>query len=419
MPTSPALRARTGELWHRWGGKVLRYATGSVVAAICSETAFVIMYGAVGATTTWATVIGWLAGALPNYWLNRSWTWRLRGRPRFVDEVLPYVAIILVTLVTAVVATNQVDRWLAGSSLGHPVKVALVSATFLAVYGVMFLLRFFLLDRLFARVGHHTADAAEPTDEHTPIQDEDAAMTADEGSGAFQLATGRDLEDSSGANQANYRAYQYELISEHCGPTVLEVGAGLGEFASQFTGLRRHVVTDVDPEAVRLMAQRFSDRPEVEARQLDLAHGPYDVQPSVSTVVAINVLEHIEADSDALRSLAGIVEPGGRIVLWVPGYQQLYGDFDRRVGHVRRYTPTTLRAAIVGAGLRPGAVRPVNLLGGMAWWLAVKRGGVGSPKPGLLRVYDKVVVPTTRFVERRVTPPFGQSVLGVAHVPAS
>ncbi len=244
-------------------------------------------------------------------------------------------------------------------------------------------------------------------------------MTDTEGSGAFHLATGRRLEDFSGADQANYRAYQYELISQHCGRSVLEVGAGLGEFASQFSGLSRHVVTDVDPEAVQLMAERFADRPEVEARQLDLAHGPYDVQPRVSTVVAINVLEHIEADSDALRSLAAIVEPGGSIVLWVPAYQQLYGDFDRRVGHVRRYTPATLRSAIVGAGLTPGEVKPVNLLGGVAWWLAVKRGGVGSPKPGLLRVYDKIVVPTTRFMERRVTPPFGQSVLGVAHVPSA
>ena len=47
----------------------------------------------------------------------------------------------------------------------------------------------------------------------------------------------------------------------------------------------------------------------------------------------------------------------------------------------------------------------------------VRRGGVGSQRPRLVRIYDRFVVPTTRFVERRVTPPFGQSVLGVATVP--
>jgi SAM-dependent methyltransferase len=239
----------------------------------------------------------------------------------------------------------------------------------------------------------------------------------DAGTGSFSQATGRGLEDSSGANQRRYRAFQLEMIQPYCGSSVLEVGAGLGEFAAQFRGLQRHVVTDVDPAAVASMAARFADRPEVEARQLDLTGGAIEIGDPVSAVVAINVLEHVEADSDALRSLASMVEPGGRIVLWVPGYMQLYGDFDRAVGHVRRYTPDTLRAAIVSAGLAPEVVRPVNLLGGIAWWLTVRRGGVGAPRAGLVRTYDRFVVPVTRAVERRMVPPFGQSVLGVAVVP--
>jgi SAM-dependent methyltransferase len=239
----------------------------------------------------------------------------------------------------------------------------------------------------------------------------------DAGAGSFSQATGRSMEDSSGADQRRYRAFQLELIAPHCGDSVLEVGAGLGEFASQLTGLRRHVVTDVDPGAVAAMAERFSDRPEVEARTLDLADGAIDVGTPLASVVAINVLEHIDDDTSALRSLATMVEPGGRIVLWVPGYMQLYGDFDRAVGHVRRYTPRTLTAVITAAGLTPELVRPVNLLGGVAWWLTVRRGGVGTPKPSLVRTYDRFVVPLTRLVERRVVPPFGQSVLGVAVVP--
>jgi len=238
-----------------------------------------------------------------------------------------------------------------------------------------------------------------------------------DGSGAFSQATGRSLEDTSGANQVRYRAFQFELIEPHCGESVLEVGAGLGEFASQFAGLRRHVVTDVDADAVAAMAQRFADRPEVEALRFDLTEGAIDIGEPVSSVVAINVLEHIEDDAEALRTLASLVGPGGRIVLFVPGYQQLYGEFDRLVGHVRRYTPETLEAAIVAAGLTPQLVKPVNLLGGIAWWATVRRGGVGRPNPKLVRIYDKTVVPVTRFLEKRWVPPFGQSVLAVAVVP--
>src|ERR1700742_3263927 len=81
-------------------------------------------------------------------------------------------------------------------------------------------------------------------------------------SGAFAEATGRSLE--GGSDQPRYRRYQFDLIAPHCGRSVLEVGAGLGEFAAQFTGLERLVLTDVDPGAVEVMTRTFADRPEVE-----------------------------------------------------------------------------------------------------------------------------------------------------------
>ena len=87
-------------------------------------------------------------------------------------------------------------------------------------------------------------------------------------SGAFAEATGRSLEGTS--HQPRYRRYQFDLISPHCGESVLEVGAGLGEFAAQFRSLRRLVLTDVDPGAVGVMSRTFADRPEVEVRQFDV-----------------------------------------------------------------------------------------------------------------------------------------------------
>ncbi len=233
-----------------------------------------------------------------------------------------------------------------------------------------------------------------------------------EHSGAFTAATGRQLE-AAGPDKPRYRRYQYDLIAPHCGRSVLEVGAGLGEFAEQFGDLDRLIVTDVDPGAVAVLTRRFAGRSEVEVRQVELGKPPALERP-VASVVAINVLEHIEDDSGALRSLAGVVEVGGSVVLWVPGYQQLYGEFDRRVGHVRRYTPSSLASAVRRAGLDVELVKPVNLLGGVAWWLAVRRGGTTSPNPRMVAAFDRCVVPVTKALERVMRVPFGQSVLCVA-----
>lgn len=223
------------------------------------------------------------------------------------------------------------------------------------------------------------------------------------------------LEDLSTA--VRYRRYLHELLEPHLGDSVLEVGAGLGDFATQLAGRRRLVVTDSDPFCVLALRDRLGHRPEVEVEELDLL-GDATVRPPVESAVAINVLEHLEDDVRALRTMRSAVVPGGTVVLLVPGYPALYGEFDHAVGHLRRYTPATLRRAVEAAGLRVQVLRPVNLLGGLAWWAAVRVGGRSRPTPALVKLYDRVVVPLVRLLERRFQPPFGQSVLCVARAPS-
>jgi putative flippase GtrA len=130
-------------------GKVLRYGAGSVLATVCSQSTFLLLYGPLGASTTVSSVLAWFAGAVPNYWMNRSWTWGRRGRPSLRRELLPYAAIILGTLVLAILATAGVAALLDGTSVSHSARTFLVSGTYFLVYAVMFVFRFLLFDRLF------------------------------------------------------------------------------------------------------------------------------------------------------------------------------------------------------------------------------------------------------------------------------
>ena len=145
-------------------GRVLRYGAGSVVATVCSQTTFLLLYGPAGASTTVSSVLAWLAGAIPNYWLNRAWTWGRRGRPSLRREVLPYAAIILGTLAVAIVATGAAAAALDHTSVSHATRTFLVGGTYFGVYVVMFGLRFLLFDRLFRsrREGTGTGTEAGP-----------------------------------------------------------------------------------------------------------------------------------------------------------------------------------------------------------------------------------------------------------------
>lgn len=253
-------------------------------------------------------------------------------------------------------------------------------------------------------------EAGGPLSRRAP--DAPGALDAVEGSMGTIHTLG--LEDLRAA--VRYRRYLFDMIEPHLGDSVLEVGAGLGDFAAQLTGRKRLVVTDSDPFCLRSLRDRLGDRPEVEVQALDLLR-EVKVDPPVDSAVAINVLEHIEADVRALRTLGSIVVPGGNVVVLVPGYPSLYGEFDRAVGHVRRYTPAALRQAVEAAGLQVTVLKPVNLLGGLAWWAAVRMGGQARPTPALVKLYDSLIVPLVAASERRFAPPFGQSVICVARVP--
>jgi hypothetical protein len=141
------------------------------------------------------------------------------------------------------------------------------------------------------------------------------------------------------------------------------------------------------------------------------------VEPPVDSVVALNVLERMDDDVAALRSMGRAAAAGGRVLLVVPAFPSLTGAFDDALGHLRRYTPDSLRATVEAAGLVPEVIRPVNLLGGLAWWAAVRVGRQARPTPTLVNLYDRMVVPAERALERRIQPRFGQSILCVAQVP--
>ena len=245
-----------------------------------------------------------------------------------------------------------------------------------------------------------------------------AAPTAGDGEVIQPAAGDGALENHLGGDEArNYRKYEYETVAPHVGRSLLEIGSGLGHFSEQFAGRLDYLaVSDNDPYCVGELRKRYADNDDVEVIDLELP-AEIDIRQKVDTVVMMNVLEHIKDDVQALRDLASVTLPGGRIVIWVPGYMQLYGDFDRKVGHVTRYTPKTLAATVTGAGLAIETLKPINFLGGIAWWVAVRRGGAGYPDPKLVKIYDRTVVPLTRLIERFVRPPFGQTVFCVARVP--
>jgi putative flippase GtrA len=149
------------DLLARHARRLVRYATGSGVATVCSAVAFFVVYQ-LGAGTTAASLLGWLAGAVPNYLLNRAWVWRVGGRPDVRREVVPYVVVVLVTLALATGATALTEDLLEGAGAAGGVVTAGVNVAFLGVYALMALVRYALLHLVFRRLPGRTGPPARP-----------------------------------------------------------------------------------------------------------------------------------------------------------------------------------------------------------------------------------------------------------------
>jgi SAM-dependent methyltransferase len=142
-------------------------------------------------------------------------------------------------------------------------------------------------------------------------------------------------------------------------------------------------------------------------------------EPAFDTAVMLNVLEHIDGDVEVLGEIHDRLAPGGALCIWVPAFPMLYGRFDRRVGHHRRYRRPDLVARARRAGFDIVEARYANLPGFFAWLLIVRVLGWSPTSGGMSDLYDRFVVPAMRAVERHVRPPFGQSLLVVARKPSA
>jgi putative flippase GtrA len=130
---------------HPLRGRVTRFAISSVFAAATSAIVFPILYVA-GASTTACTILAFFAGAIPNWTLNRRWTWKVQGRVAFGRELGAYLVISGSTLLVLSLVTGWTHRQVQGIPAHHGIRVLLVTGSYFAVLAVLYGVRFFLYE---------------------------------------------------------------------------------------------------------------------------------------------------------------------------------------------------------------------------------------------------------------------------------
>jgi putative flippase GtrA len=123
------------------GVRITRYTIGSIVAFGTSAVVFPVLY-VLGFSTTWCSIIAFVAGAIPNWVLNRRWAWKIRGKVNFWREIFAYVLISVVQLVLTSLSTAWAQTQVQSIAPGHGVRAALVTGAYLIVFVVLFAAKF-------------------------------------------------------------------------------------------------------------------------------------------------------------------------------------------------------------------------------------------------------------------------------------
>lgn len=226
---------------------------------------------------------------------------------------------------------------------------------------------------------------------------------------------------SSALPQAvEYHRWFYELIEPHLGDHILDVGSGLGNHLQFFAG-RKLSVLDLSPECVAQLEREYGGegREFVAGDVCDEAIAETLSTRRIDTITCLNVLEHVKDDRQALRNFHRILKPRqGNFVVIVPAHEFLYGAMDEMAGHYRRLSKRQLSGLMQECGFKVTTARYVNAVGALGWLI---NGRVFKPRSlstkavnTQLVLFSRLFVPVIKQIEKKVHPPFGQSLLMVA-----
>ena len=138
--------------------RMTRCLVVSVGTTLLSAAILVALAVGAGVPAGPANAIAVVCGIVPSYLANRRWVWRRAGRGDFRREVVPFWTLALAGLALSTLAVSAVASAVAAWSA--PARAIALPVANLSVFGALWLVQFFVLDKvLFAPTGPNATEA--------------------------------------------------------------------------------------------------------------------------------------------------------------------------------------------------------------------------------------------------------------------
>ncbi len=228
---------------------------------------------------------------------------------------------------------------------------------------------------------------------------------------------GKDLEAMSFA--VNYHKWILKEFRVFLGKNIVEVGAGTGSFSELLLKENPASLALVEPSEMFEHLKKNLAQTET-STEISFYHSIFrDATDKIvekhrpDTIIYINVLEHIEDDLLELQTIYKTLGKDGHCLIFVPALMGLYGEFDRKVGHFRRYSKKNLEAICKSVGFEIVRSKYFDLAGILPWFIKYKVLKSDNLSSGAVSIYDKIAVPVMKRFESLVDVPLGKNILMV------
>ena len=138
-----------------------------------------------------------------------------------------------------------------------------------------------------------------------------------------------------------------EYLSGAGEKTLIDFGCGCGAMLAELSQYGNTTGLDFSQTALDFCREQFDG----ELRQCDLSL-PITPWDQFDFGVALDMLEHVEADDVAAKNIHRFLRPGGVCIITVPAYQWLWSYHDENCMHKRRYNKKSLNRLLDGAGFQ-------------------------------------------------------------------
>lgn len=207
------------------------------------------------------------------------------------------------------------------------------------------------------------------------------------------------------ASANNFTLWMYEQIKPFLKGNILEIGSGRGNYSKIIINSfpqNRIILSDISENYVKDLKKQFESS-NVVAVKLNLEKkGDFEkINTNIDSAFALNVMEHIENDIDAMNNLYEKLNKGGTFTILVPAHKFLYNCIDKSVGHYRRYTRKDLLKKVSQTKFKVKKLFYFNALPILGWYWSGNILKKDILSKNNMRLFD-TLVPLLRFIEKYI-----------------